>query len=328
MKPAKLREDIRDYYSTEFDLDRLEGVMDFSHFSTREFGFVGLNGRFFRNLSFENPKELGDFLIERTPLHAYLGAVYNEPPSRKQPIHTLDWKGHELVFDIDLDEYDVVRKHVCDCQGADQICMRCWQLLNLAITIIDESLRFDFGMENIVWVFSGRRGCHGWVTDDSGFSLNQEQRMSIINYLTVIHGENEKARVQDRNRFPSDFRKRIEHNVFDYFLKNARHKDLLSLGLSSSRASNIKAQLKRQDDKIDSNLRSSFNKDLARINKYDEILRRWVPRIDHKVTIDLRRLLRLPFSIHGKSGRVARILDPGEISSSSFNPEEEPSIFS
>ncbi len=325
MKQVHFRNAIRDYYSSEFDLEELAKLIDFSNFSTREFGFVSLNGNFFRNKSFEKPQALHDFLIDRTPLHAYIGAVFNEPPSRDQPIHSIKWRGHELVFDIDLNEYDAVRKHVCDCQGADQVCIRCWQLINLAIRIIDETLRFDFGMEEIVWLFSGRRGVHCWVIDNIGFHLNQEQRMSIIDYLSVIHGEDEKARVQDRSKIKYDLRKRLEQTVFTCFLKSVRHKDLLGLGFSTGVASNIMKQLKFQEGRIDESLSRSFNKRLAQINKYDEILRRWAPRIDHKVTIDLRRLIRLPYSIHGKTGQVARILSPKEIFD--FNPDEEKSIF-
>jgi DNA primase small subunit len=325
MNRIKLRKALRDYYSTYFNLDVLAKVIDFSNFSVREFGFVSLTGKFFRNISFEDPRALQDFLIDRTPIHAYIGAFFNEPPSRETPIHTLEWKGHELVFDIDLDEYDAVRKYVCDCQGADQVCIRCWQLINLAIFIIDETLRFDFGMENIIWLFSGRRGIHGWVTDKIGFSLNQVQRKSIIDYLSILHGEDETARIQDRSKFPNDFRRRIERRVFKYFLQNIRRKDLIELGFSSTAATNLMKQLELQDGQIDENLAKSFNLRLAKINKYDEILRRWVPRIDHKVTIDLRRLIRLPHSIHGKTGHVARIIESDEIFE--FNPENEPSIF-
>lgn len=325
MNRAQQRIALRDYYSTDFEINGLSTVIDFSRFSKREFGFATFDGKFFRNISFGSPKELIDYLVDRTPFHAYIGAVYSEPPSREKPIHKLEWQGHELVFDIDLNEYDAVRQYVCNCQGADQVCIRCWQLINLAIRIIDETLRFDFGMDDIFWVFSGRRGVHGWVVDTTGFSLHQEQRMSIIDYLSVIHGEAETARIQDRSKLMYDFRYRIEHTVFKYFLKNVRRKDLINLGFNASAASDIMKQLEHQEGHIDQNLLKNFNLRLARINKYDEILRRWVPRIDHKVTIDLRRLLRLPNSIHGKTGRVARILDPGEIFD--FNPEEEPSIF-
>ncbi|NHJ03083.1 MAG: DNA primase catalytic subunit PriS [Candidatus Heimdallarchaeota archaeon] len=316
---------IRDYYTTNFNLKELEQVISFEHFENREFGFVPPSGRFFRNLSFESPNALKDYLADRTPLHAYIGALYDAPPSREHPIHTLEWKGHELVFDIDLNEYDSVRSHICDCQGANQVCIRCWQLVVLAISIIDETLREDFGLSKITWLFSGRRGVHGWVQDSVGFELGQGQRMSIINYLTVLLGENETARVQDRDSLKYEFRKRVEHGVFDFFLKNARKKDLMSLGFSSSLASNFQKQIEQQDGKIDQNLSMRFNKSLAKINKYDEILRRWVPRIDHKVSIDLRRLLRLPGSIHGKTGKSAQILKPNEIFS--FNPENVSSIF-
>ncbi|MFX0185461.1 MAG: DNA primase catalytic subunit PriS [Candidatus Hodarchaeota archaeon] len=325
MNRIKLRTALRDYYSTYFNLDLLAKVIDFSDFSVREFGFVSLTGKFFRNISFKDPRALQDFLIDRTPIHAYIGAFFNEPPSRETPIHTLEWKGHELVFDIDLDEYDAVRKYVCECQGADQVCIRCWQLISLAIFIIDETLRLDFGLENIIWLFSGRRGIHGWVTDKIGFTLDQEQRKSIIDYLSILHGEDEAARIQDRSKLPDDFRRRTERRVFKYFLQNIRRKDLIELGFSSTTATNLMKQLKLQNGQIDENLAKSFNLRLAKINKYDEILRRWVPRIDHKVTIDLRRLIRLPHSIHGKTGRVARIIEPDEIFE--FNPENEPSIF-
>jgi DNA primase small subunit len=325
MKTSQKRMALRDYYSSQFNVKDLEKVIEISSFSTREFGFISLSGKFFRNISFESPSALQDFLIDRCPTDAYLGAVYDDPPTRKSPIHKLEWRGHELVFDIDLNDYDVVRKFVCDCKGADQVCIRCWQLINVAISIIDESLRRDFGMEEIVWVFSGRRGVHGWVQDKMGFKLERDQRQAIIDYLSVIKGEDETARIQDRKQMKFEFRKRVETTVFDYYLKNVRRKDLIELGFSSGKATSTMKQLEHQEGRVDENLARNFNLQLARVNKYDEILRRWVPRIDHKVSIDLRRLLRMPSSIHGKTGKIARILDLNTIFE--VNPENEPTIY-
>ena len=324
MNKSQQRLALRDYY-TNFNVEDLKQVMNFSSFSNREFGFISLSGKFFRNISFESPKALQDFLIDRCPTDAYIGALYDDSPTRKNPIHRLEWVGHELVFDIDLNDYDSVRKYVCDCTGANQICIRCWQLINVAIDLIDESLRRDFGMESIVWVFSGRRGVHGWVQDTIGFNLERDQRQSIIDYLSVVKGDDETARVQERSQIKYDFRKRLENTVFNYFLKNVRHKDLLDLGISSNKASSLIKQLKLQNGHVDETLARNFNLQLARKNKYDEILRRWVPRIDHKVSIDLRRLLRMPMSIHGKTGKVARILDLNTIFE--LNPENEPTIY-
>jgi DNA primase small subunit len=331
LKRKQIRNDLKDYYSSKFQIETLAEVIDFTSFQNREFGFISLNGKFFRNLAFPDPKELKDFLIDRCPTDAYIGAVYNEPPSRQNPIHTLEWVGHELVFDIDLTDYDAVRKHMCDCTGAGEVCIRCWQLINVAISLIDETLRFDFGFKDIVWIFSGRRGVHGWVRDSIGFNLSRDQRQSIIDYLTVVRGEDETARVQERNQIKYDFRRRLESTVFKYYLKNVRRKDLVELGFSGSAATQTMRQLQHQEGIIDENLAKSFNLNLARVKKYDEILRRWVPRIDHKVSIDLRRLLRMPGSIHGKTGKVAQILDTHTLGVSSifeFNPEVQPSIFS
>ncbi len=327
MSQKEKQEALKDYYTSVFDVNDLTQVIDFDTFSRREFGFVSLNGKFFRNYSFEEPKELQDFMIDRCPTDAYIGAVYDEPPSRETPIHKLEWIGHELVFDIDINDYDAVRKYVCDCTGAGQVCIKCWQLINVSIMVIDETLRRDFGMNEIVWVFSGRRGVHAWVGDRVGFNLGRDQRQSIIDYMSVVRGEDETARIQDRTKLRYDFRKRIESTVFEYYLKNVRRKDLIELGLSASAASSIIKQLKHQEGRVDDNLARDFNYKLGKVNKYDEIIRRWAPRIDHKVSIDLRRLLRMPTSIHGKTGCVARILDPDPRKIFNFDPDNEPSIF-
>ena len=43
------------------------------------------------------------------------------------------------------------------------------------------------------------------------------------------------------------------------------------------------------------------------------ILLQWSPRIDTAVTIDLRRILRLPGSLHGQTGKKVKLLDYEEI---------------
>lgn len=37
-----------------------------------------------------------------------------------------------------------------------------------------------------MWIYSGRRGVHCWVGDESARKLNSQARHSIAEYLTVI----------------------------------------------------------------------------------------------------------------------------------------------
>lgn len=155
-------------------------------FSRREFSFTiePFPGEeiYIRYQSFSSEQELRDAIMKRQPHKIDIGAVFNHPPKDKNAAHNFAPVQRELVFDIDLTDYDEIRN--CGCSGA-KICQKCWTFMTMAVKIMDEGLKEDFGFERIAWFYSGRRGVHAWVADESARTLSNEARSAVANYFEV-----------------------------------------------------------------------------------------------------------------------------------------------
>ena len=312
---------LAEYYEKKFPLDYFMSFIGLSNFSNREFGFVVGKDVFVRNISFQNTDQLREYMINNSVKHAYVGAIYDTSPSRENPIQKIKWKGREFIFDIDIDEYDLVR--TCGCKG-DQYCKDCWSLVQDAAIFIDETMKQDFGFKEVIWIFSGRRGVHGWVMDKFTQDFDQAQRVAILNYLTFIHDEKRTQSIEEIPNEAKPLRNRIYSLVAKSFLEKATPEQLKELGISLNKAKEI-IQNVQLSDYFDHNQYNIIipNDTLVRRKLSSEFVLRRYPRIDRKVTMDTRRVSRMPYSVHGKTGQIA--IEIKDIRN--FYPDSAPTIW-
>ncbi|XP_055869860.1 DNA primase small subunit-like isoform X1 [Biomphalaria glabrata] len=313
------------------------------YFSHREFSFTLKDDVYIRYLSFTDQQDFEKELQKKCPHKIDLGAVYSHRPKDQKTIKSTAFLAQEkeLVFDIDMTDYDDVR--FC-CSGAD-ICRNCWPLMIMAVKILDRALREDFGFQHILWVYSGRRGIHCWVCDETARTLTAQGRSAIAEYLTLVKGGETVSR---KVILPDKLHPSIRHAVdiiSKYFLeyivkkqdllgdeekwkkviamipydqlKSVLAEDFVTVGTNTStRWAIIKQRLQNAKEKLD-------------LYKYpyvkEEImLQLCYPRLDINVSKGLNHLLKSPFCIHPKTGRVCVPMDPEKIDD--FDPEQVPTV--
>ena len=128
----------------------------------------------------------GHSLTRHTLLH---GSLVTAQPKDKKTVRPAAFKPilRELVFDIDMTDYDSIRT----CCSDAAICSRCWAFIAAAVRVLDEGIRDQFGYKFLLWVYSGRRGIHLWISDKEAMELTDDERRALVNWMTVIQGGKE-----------------------------------------------------------------------------------------------------------------------------------------
>lgn len=306
------------------------------NFLNREFSFTLHEDIYIRYQSFNTLQEFETEIQNKCPFKIDIGAVFNMSPKvcRNYPqFHALE---KELVIDIDMTDYDQIR--TC-CSGAE-VCQKCWRFMVIAVKILERALRDDFGWKHLLWVFSGRRGIHCWVCDESARKLLPSERGSFIDYLAVLSaGDSKRYNVVNH---PSV--KRSIAIIKEEFNSLLSEQDFLGTTeqcnkiLSFIADEKLKEQINVQFSKYQSSaqrwealtviVNNNHKRGLLNFKtKYcveDILLYLAYPRLDVNVTKGLNHLLKSPFCVHPKTGKICIPINPKVIEK--FNPNTVPTI--
>jgi len=182
--------DIRTYYQKFMPIELTVKFLSLAmpgRFQFREFSFgYRIDGKevYSRWLSFEDEVQLREAIERKAPLRIDVGAFYGTEPRLRPTQAEMFPIRREFVIDIDISDYDDVRDCTCGSHiSAVKLCKMCWPFIAVAVEVIDYSLRKKFGLRDLIWFFSGRRGVHCWVTDIESSTFNDSYRTAIASYF-------------------------------------------------------------------------------------------------------------------------------------------------
>ena len=312
-----LKNKFREYYETS-DIELPD------RFGRREFAFVFFGGKgMMRHLGFEKKTLFSKFVKDRAPCHSYYSSAYYQKPDAPT-MQEKNWMGAELIFDLDSDHIPEAKK----LDYANQLAIVKKEFYKL----VDDFLLGDLGFNEkyLDLYFSGGRGYHCHVRDPRVFSLDSNERREIVDYITgldlkdslVFHEQVTGRKSYGRRSYPSGktlkmpttdeagWKGRISRGIIEiineikksdnpiekleeYGVKKTEAEKLLE-DLSDERVKRIKDGLLDQSRII----RRFFLNNALRKTAVSMS----AGETDEPVTCDVKRLIRLPSSLHGKTG--------------------------
>jgi DNA primase small subunit len=317
-------------------------------FTRREFGFMFFDKTYVqRHLSFKSPEELGRFMSYQVPSHSYYSTSYYRRPDAP----TMDekgWMGAELIFDLDADHLEGAEK-----MTYSEMLLRIREEM---VSLVDGFLLGDLGFseDQVHITFSGGRGYHAHVRTPDIMGLGTHERRELVDYITcsglstdwvfpyhkaaTSHMETSAGTYsnvsRDRLLPPKDcggwrrrMRKALEKVCDDLCSMEPKEfkKEYPSIKGSDNQT------LAKGREEVSMKRKAMFERDtMALLSKpvqdilvkvmTEDVAKRLAGEVDEPVTADIKRLIRLPGSVHGKSGLRVTPLTRDELSG--FDPLE------
>ncbi|HPY59298.1 MAG TPA: DNA primase small subunit PriS [Methanospirillum sp.] len=280
----------------------------------REFGFIFFDERYpddiwmRRHIGFSSGEEMQDYVRSIVPAHAYYSTAYYQNP-HAPTMGDKEWLGADLIFDLDAD-------HIMHGSYEEMLSRIKEEAIKL-LDVLDNELGID--MRTIKLVFSGGRGYHVHVQELAMRDFEPAERRELVSYICGI-GISPSALLSDWAPGRAGWHERFRVLLTSYLqdLSKKPEKDVKA-ELSSLRGvgqvmterfykmiPELVGLLKTDPSSIlfrDQTVKTVFGALASeRESRLLPYIRKAAVQVDEPVSTDIRRLIRLPDSLHAKSG--------------------------
>ncbi|TQQ82766.1 DNA primase small subunit PriS [Halonotius terrestris] len=266
--------------------------------------------------------DLDDFLTRTAPRHAYFSAARYDDPGAST-MSAKGWRGADLVFDLDADHLPGVDPSETTYKAMLAACKD-------ALYRLLDFLEDDFAFDDTQIVFSGGRGYHVHVRDDSIQSLDSDARREIVDYVRgrdldtdgLIRVVSAAGTNQRLLRTEGGWGRRV-HRELTALTAELRDRDQSEAldrltefdGIGEGRAETVLGAIKRNPEAIETGNMEAGGPGIRLIadTLAGQVAEEHAAPIDEPVTTDTHRLIRLPGSLHGGSGLVVTPIDRDDL---------------
>ena len=245
-----------------------------------------------------DPKDLPDFIATDIKKREFGFDHNGRGPNDRYKVFE-DWLKAEYIFDVDAKDIPI---RSCQCDGVCEVCLG--EALEIVNSLID-TLQTDLGLKNIHLIYSGR-GYHIRILDEEMMLASSELRSEVLKYVAgaevpksqfinseisnqSFNFEHFTIPVGYSRIFTDKVKFNIQHLVGNEKIDGINPKLMKDIMASRHHLENDNWGYFKRD--IGPRRYKNLVEAMARVN---------LATIDAKVTIDLKRILRLPSSLHSK----------------------------
>ena len=270
-----------------------------------------------------------EFLEREAPRHAYFSAArYDDPADRTMA--EKGWRGADLVFDLDADHLPGVDE--AEASYAEML-RECKNALQRLLDLLREDFGFDD--DDLLIVFSGGRGYHVHVRNDALLELDSEARREIVDYVRAVDLDRDglirtvsrQGTTRRELKTGGGWGRRVHRELVEFVaeLREMDREDAMDEltafdGIGDGRAGTILDAVERNPAAIREGNVEAGGPGLRKLVEAltAQVVGNETAPIDEPVTTDVRRLIRLPGTLHGGTGFVVQPIEPGDLDA--FDP--------